>query len=55
MTRERLRHGLPGIPMLFVAFAAFAGIVWLFVSGGRRADEAGDPTRLFLAIGLIPF
>jgi regulator of protease activity HflC (stomatin/prohibitin superfamily) len=50
MTRERLRHGLPGIPMLLVAAAALAGIVGLFVSGG--VDD--DPVRILTAVILFP-
>src|SRR5262245_3049386 len=54
MTRERLRNGLPGIPVLLTALAALAGIVWLFVSGARHVGEDGSPARLLTAIGLIP-
>ena len=50
MTRERLRHGLPGIPMLLVAAAALAGMVGLFVSGG--VDD--DPVRILTAVILFP-
>ena len=56
MTRERLRHGLPGIPMLLVAFVALAGIVWLFVTGAVPGDN-DEPRRAamaLLAVALFP-
>jgi regulator of protease activity HflC (stomatin/prohibitin superfamily) len=51
MTRERLRHGLPGIPILLVALLALAGIIWLFASGVARPDP--EPLRVLTAIGLF--
>ena len=55
MIRERLRHGLPGIPVLLLALVALAGIVWLFLSSvelpGREANVGG----VILAIALFPF
>ena len=42
MIRERLRHGLPGIPILIAAFLALAGIVWLFFSGVAPDGDGGD-------------
>jgi regulator of protease activity HflC (stomatin/prohibitin superfamily) len=53
MVRERLRHGLPGIPVLLVAFVVLGGIVWLFVSGAPDADE-GSPGQLLTAVALVP-
>ena len=56
MTRERLRHGLPGIPMLLVAFVALAGIVWLFVTGAvpDGNDEPRRAAMALLAVALFP-
>ena len=58
MIRERLRHGLPGIPILIVASLALAGIVWLFFSGvapdGDGGDGPGSVPRLISAIVLFP-
>jgi regulator of protease activity HflC (stomatin/prohibitin superfamily) len=54
MIRERLRHGLPGIPLLFVAFLALVGIVWLFGSGIRVPGREPSPARILSAIGLLP-
>jgi regulator of protease activity HflC (stomatin/prohibitin superfamily) len=54
MIRERLRHGLPGIPLLFVAFLALIGILWLFGSGIRIPGREPSPARILSAIGLLP-
>jgi regulator of protease activity HflC (stomatin/prohibitin superfamily) len=51
MIRERLRHGLPGIPILILAFVALGGIVWLFWSGVAREDPAA--ARLVTSVGLF--
>ena len=51
MIRERLRHGLPGIPFLLVAFLALAGIVWVFVSGVSDPDPSAP--RILTAVGLF--
>ena len=40
MIRERLRHGLPGIPILVVAFLVLGGIAWLFVSSIGRGEAS---------------
>src|SRR5688572_26854048 len=53
MIRERLRHGLPGIPVLLVAFVALGGIVWLFVSGVPDSDD-GSPGQVLTAVALVP-
>jgi regulator of protease activity HflC (stomatin/prohibitin superfamily) len=56
MIRERLRHGLHGIPVVVIAILALAGIVWLFVSGIRLAqnDLERDATiRLISAVALM--
>ena len=53
MIRERLRHGLPGIPILLVAFLALAGIVWLFSVGAAAVDDDGSPLRVLSAVGLF--
>ena len=56
MTRERLRHGLPGIPMLFVALLVLAGIVGLFISGAVAADngESGAGWQILPAVVMFP-
>src|SRR5690242_14963600 len=56
MIRERIRHGLPGIPVLVLAFGALAGIVWLFVSGlpDGRNGEPGSVVRVLGAVLLLP-
>ena len=51
MIRERLRHGLPGIPVLIVMFLALAGIVWLFASG--VGSDGVEPTPALSAVGLF--
>ena len=52
MIRERLRHGLPGIPVLLVALLALAAIVWLFSVGAAAVDNDG-PLRVLSAVGLF--
>ena len=57
MIRERLRHGIPGIPILAVAVAALLAIVWLFFSGVAPADSGDSPgsaLRMVSAIVLFP-
>jgi regulator of protease activity HflC (stomatin/prohibitin superfamily) len=51
MVRERLRHGLPGIPILILAFVALGGIAWLFWSAVAREDPAA--ARVVTSIGLF--
>jgi hypothetical protein len=53
MTRERLRHGLPGIPMLLIAVLALAGIVWLFLSGIETPARTASPATMLTAVGLL--
>jgi hypothetical protein len=53
MVRERLRHGLPGIPVLMVALAALGGIVWLFLSGIETPERGASPATLLTAVGLL--
>ena len=55
MVRERLRHGLPGIPMLLVAVLALAGIVWLFLSSIETSNREASVGRVLTAVGLFPF
>ena len=50
MIRERLRHGLPGIPILIVALLALAALAWLFFSG---VGPEPSPGRLLSAVGLF--
>ena len=53
MTRERLRHGLPGIPFLLVALLALAGIVWVFLSAVGVGTEEPSAPRVLTAVGLF--
>ena len=54
MVRERVRNGVPGVPMVGVVLAVAASAVWLFVSfiQSSRADMT-HPWMLILAIALI--
>ena len=51
MIRERLRHGLPGIPVLILAFVALGGIAWLFWSGVAREDPVA--AQVVTSVGLF--
>ena len=51
MIRERLRHGLPGIPVLILAFVALGGIAWLFWSGVAREDPVA--AQVMTSVGLF--
>ena len=51
MIRERLRHGLPGIPILILAFVALGGIAWLFWSGVAREDPVA--AQVVTSVGLF--
>jgi regulator of protease activity HflC (stomatin/prohibitin superfamily) len=53
MIRERLRHGLPGIPILLAGLLALAGIGWLFIFGVPAADSGGSPLQVLSAVGLF--
>jgi regulator of protease activity HflC (stomatin/prohibitin superfamily) len=54
MIRERLRRGLPGIPILLLALAALGGIVWLFLSSVETPDREANVRGVILAIALLP-
>jgi regulator of protease activity HflC (stomatin/prohibitin superfamily) len=51
MIRERLRHGLPGIPFFVVMLLALAGIGWVFLSSVARPDPS--PPGVLTAIVLF--
>lgn len=51
MIRERLRHGLPGIPFLAVMLLALAAIGWMFVSAVAQEDPS--PLRVLSVVGLF--
>jgi regulator of protease activity HflC (stomatin/prohibitin superfamily) len=56
MTRERLRHGLPGIPMLLVTVVALVAIVALFATGvgaAANGNEALGGITAFSAVALL--
>ena len=38
MIRERVRNGMPGLPLVAVVLALIVAAVWLFVTFARRAD-----------------
>ena len=54
MVRERLRHGLPGIPVLVFALVALGGIVWLFFSSVETRTQEASVGGVLTAVGLIP-
>ena len=54
MVRERLRHGLPGIPVLILALVALGGIVWLFVSSVPAPERPASSAGVLTALGLLP-
>ena len=54
MVRERLRHGLPGIPVLILALVALGGIVWLFGSSVPTRERLASPAGVLTALGLLP-
>jgi regulator of protease activity HflC (stomatin/prohibitin superfamily) len=53
MIRERLRHGIPGLPFLLVVLLALAGIVGLFVTGAARGETVAGAVRIFGSIVLF--
>ena len=54
MIRERLRHGLPGIPLLLVALLALVGIAWLFLSSIETPTREASVGGVLTAVGLVP-
>jgi hypothetical protein len=52
MVRERLRHGLPGLPILLVVILAAAIPPLLFILGIDNADR-GDPDAPFFFVGAL--
>jgi hypothetical protein len=54
MTRERLRNGIPGIPVLALALVAPVGIAGLFISGAAGGETLGSAVRIVSAIVLFP-
>ncbi len=54
MIRERLRHGLPGIPILLLTLVVLAGIVWLFLSSVETSDREANVGGVLLAVALVP-
>ena len=54
MVRERLRHGLPGIPVLIFALVALASIVWLFFSSVETQYREASVGGVLTAIALLP-
>jgi regulator of protease activity HflC (stomatin/prohibitin superfamily) len=53
MIRERLRHGIPGIPLIAVALLLLAAIAWLFVTGIGSAQRDEEPAATLLLIGSV--
>ena len=54
MTRERLRNGVSGIPVLGLAIVVPIGIVVLFASGATGGETTGSAVKILSAIVLIP-
>jgi regulator of protease activity HflC (stomatin/prohibitin superfamily) len=54
MIRERLRHGLSGIPILLLALVALGGIVLLFLSSVGTPDDDANVAGVIAAIALFP-
>ena len=52
MIRERLKDGIPGLPMLFVVILICALVVWTFVSFVRGA-ESGEPRPLLMVLVVL--
>ena len=54
MIRERVRNGMPGLPMVAVVLALIAAAVWLFVTFARNAD-VGEFHPLVLIASFVLF
>jgi regulator of protease activity HflC (stomatin/prohibitin superfamily) len=54
MVRERLRHGLPGIPLLLVALLTLVGIAWLFFSSIETPNREASVGGVLTAVALFP-
>ena len=53
MVRERLHHGIPGIPLLLLAIVLLAGIVWLFVTGLGAAQDEREPAATLMLMSSV--
>ena len=56
MIREHLRNGIPGIPLILVAFLLFFGAGWLFFTGVVAAERDLQPTatiRIISSLALL--
>ena len=54
MVRERVRNGLPGLPMVVVALAVIAVVVWTFIRFVRAAQvDNENPLTMVLVFALI--
>jgi len=53
MVRERLRHGVPGIPLLFVLLLLVLGDVWLFVRLPAVLASGASGAAIVFAFGTI--
>ena len=56
MIREHLRNGVPGIPLILVAFLLFFGAGWLFFTGVVAAERDLQPTatiRIISSLALL--
>jgi regulator of protease activity HflC (stomatin/prohibitin superfamily) len=54
MIRERVRNGMPGLPMVAVVLAMIVAAVWLFVTFARSAD-VGEFHPLVLIASFVVF
>ena len=52
MIRERVKNGIPGLPVVFAVVLIWALVVWTFVSFVRAAD-AGDPQPLLIVLVVL--
>jgi hypothetical protein len=60
MIRERVRNGMPGIPMVMAPLAVVAAAIWLFGTFVRAAQGGTDPSPVrmlgvFALVGLVAF
>ena len=54
MIRERVRNGMPGLPMVAVVLAVITAAVWMFGTFARGADN-GEPRPLVLIASFVLF
>jgi hypothetical protein len=55
MIRERLRDGLPGLPMVFLFIVAFSATSWLFMLGVDAAEQRESIATYLLGSSVVLF